>query len=73
MMDTYTCYHQIQMHSADMAKTTFGVCCGVFGFISMSLGLKNAGAMYQKMMDTVFKDQIGRNMAVYVDDMFVKS
>lgn len=39
----------------------------------MSFGLKNAGVTYQRMMDTVFKEQIGRIMAVYVDDMLVKS
>lgn len=66
MMDAYQGYHQIKMHPIDIAKTAFRVCCGVFGFVSMPFGLKNDGATYQKLMDTVSKDQIGRNMAVYV-------
>lgn len=73
MMDAYQGYHQIKMHPDDVAKTAFGVSCGIFGFASMPFGLKNAGATYQRMMDTIFKEQIGRNMAVYVDDMLVKS
>jgi len=39
----------------------------------MSFGLKNAGATYQRLMDYVFHDMIGRNVEVYVDDIVVKS
>ena len=39
----------------------------------MSFGLKNAGAMYQRLMNKIFAHQIGRNVQVYVDDMLVKS
>ncbi|KAK8923701.1 hypothetical protein KSP39_PZI019443 [Platanthera zijinensis] len=35
--------------------------------------LKNAGATYQKMMDMVFREQRGRNLEVYVDDLMIKS
>ena len=39
----------------------------------MSFGLKNAGATYQRLMNKMFTQQIGRNVQVYVDDMLVKS
>jgi len=39
----------------------------------MPFGLKNAGATYQRLLDRMFIDQIGRNMEVYVEDMVVKS
>jgi ribonuclease HI len=39
----------------------------------MPFGLKNAGATYQRLVNCMFKDQIGRNIEVYVDDMLVKS
>lgn len=61
------------MYPDDIAKTAFRVCCGVFSFERMTFGLKNARATYQKMMDNICKEQIGKNMTVYVDDMLVKS
>ena len=39
----------------------------------MSFDLKNTGATYQRLMNGMFKDLIGKSMKVYVDDMLVKS
>ena len=40
---------------------------------SMPFGLKNVSKMYQRLMNKIFTNQIGRNVQVYVDDMLVKS
>ena len=39
----------------------------------MSFGLKNAGATYQRLVNGMFKDRIGKSIEVYVDEMLVKS
>jgi hypothetical protein len=39
----------------------------------MPFDLKNAGTTYQRLVNKMFKAQIGRNIEVYVDDMLVKS
>ena len=39
----------------------------------MPFELKNAGATYQKLVNKMFSNQIGRNMEVYMDDMLIKS
>ncbi|GJS24795.1 reverse transcriptase domain-containing protein [Tanacetum coccineum] len=39
----------------------------------MPFGLKNVGATYQRLVDTIFEGQMGRNLEAYVDDMVIKS
>lgn len=73
MMDAYQGYHQVKINPSDVSKAAFGVCTGTFGFQSMPFGLENAGATYQRMMDKIFKNQIGRNLEVYVEDILAKS
>jgi hypothetical protein len=41
--------------------------------MKMSCRLKNAGATYQRCVRFYFKGQIGHNLAVYIDDIIVKS
>ncbi|KAK8914186.1 hypothetical protein KSP39_PZI024498 [Platanthera zijinensis] len=59
--------------SPDVKDVSFITREGCFSYKMMSFGLKNAGATYQCMMDRVFKNQRGRNLEVYVDDLIVKS
>ncbi|RDX88229.1 hypothetical protein CR513_30207, partial [Mucuna pruriens] len=72
-MDAYSGYNQIRMHPDDEEKTAFITEAGAFCYKVMPFGLKNAGATYQRLMDKVFKEIIGKDMEVYVDDMVVKS
>ena len=61
------------MHEADQEKTSFVTSQGLFCYKVMPFGLKNAGATYQRLMNKMFAQQIGRNVQVYVNDMLVKS
>ena len=61
------------MHEANQVKTSFVTSQGLFCYKVMPFGLKNAGATYQRLMNKMFAQQIGRNVQVYVDDMLVKS
>src|SRR3954471_18519447 len=54
-------------------KTAFITEFGTYYYRVMPFGLKNAGATYQRLMNKLFKHQIGKNIEVYVDDMLVKS
>jgi len=72
-LDAYKGYHQISMKRIDEDKTAFHTDQGIFCFKKMPFGLKNAGATYQRLIDKTFKDQIGRNVEAYVDDIVIKS
>nr|KYP55813.1 Transposon Ty3-I Gag-Pol polyprotein [Cajanus cajan] len=72
-MDAYSCYNQIRMHPADEDKTAFITDQANYCYKVMPFGLKNAGATYQRLMDKVLVNQLGRNVEAYVNDMVVKS
>ena len=61
------------MAEEDQEKTIFVTSQGLYCYRVMSFGLKNAGAIYQRLVNQMFKKQIARNAEVYVDDMLVKS
>jgi len=61
------------MHPKDKEKTAFTTDGANYFHEVMPFGLKNVGATYQGLMDKVFKEMIGRNVEVYVDDIVVKS
>ncbi|KAL0313454.1 UNVERIFIED_CONTAM: Transposon Ty3-G Gag-Pol polyprotein [Sesamum radiatum] len=73
MMDASQGYHQIMLALEDRKKVSFITSSGTFCYVAMSFGLKNVGATYQRLVDKIFRSQIGRNVEVYVDDMLVKS
>ncbi|GJS03653.1 reverse transcriptase domain-containing protein [Tanacetum coccineum] len=71
--DAYKGYHQIQMAKEDEEKTAFYTDQGTYSYTKTPFGLKNAGATYQRLVDSTFQSQIGRNLEAYVDDMLIKS
>ncbi|CAL1412854.1 unnamed protein product [Linum trigynum] len=72
-LDIFSGYHQIRMAESDQEYTAFMTPMGNFCYVVMPFGLKNAGATYQRMVDAVFTNQMGRNVEAYVDDVLVKS
>jgi hypothetical protein len=68
-------YNQIFMAKEDVSKTAF-LCpgfVGLFEWVVMTFGLKNAGATYQRAVNLIFHDLLRVLMEVYIDDMVVKS
>ena len=46
---------------------------GLFEWVVMTFGLKNAGATYQRAMNYIFHKLIGKIIEIYIDDLVVKS
>jgi hypothetical protein len=74
-MDGNAGYNQIFMALEDINKTAFRVpgAVGLFEYVVMTFGLKNAGATYQRAMNYIFHDLIGKLVEIYIDDVMVKS
>jgi hypothetical protein len=74
-MDGNANYNQIFMALEDIHKTAFRVpgAVGLFEYVVMTFGLKNAGATYQRAMNYIYYDLIGKLVEIYIDDVVVKS
>jgi hypothetical protein len=68
-LEAYSGYHQIKMKESDQLATSFITPFGMYCYVTMSFGLRNAGATYQQCMQHVFGDHIGRTVEAYVDDI----
>ncbi|KAM2057969.1 hypothetical protein ACFX16_030599 [Malus domestica] len=71
-LDAYSDYNQIAMYKLDKEKIAFVIERGTYYYKVMPFGLKNVGATYQRLVNMMFKEQIGVTIEVYVDDMMVK-
>jgi len=65
-MDGNVRYNQIFVAEEDIPKTTFSCpgALGLYEWVVMTFGLKNAGATYQRAMNYI---------SIYIDDVVVKS
>jgi hypothetical protein len=74
-MDGNAGYNQIFMAPKDIHKTAFRVpgVVGLFKYVVMTFGLKNAGTTYQRAMNYIYHDLIGKLVEIYIDDILVKS
>jgi hypothetical protein len=71
LLDGFSGYNQVFVHSDDQEKTTFTTPWGNFMYVKMPFGLMNAGATFQREMDIVFVDELGRFIVIYLDDITV--
>ena len=83
-LDAYSGYHQITMKGFDQVTTSFITSYGLYYYVTIAFGLKNAGTTYQRCMQRCFAEQIDPpdqpdqverpkpTITVYVDDIVVK-
>jgi hypothetical protein len=62
------------MAEEDMSKMAFCYLgfIGLFEWVVMTFGLKNAGATYQRAMNLIFHDLLEIILEIYIDDVVVK-
>ncbi|KAJ9525170.1 hypothetical protein QJQ45_020696, partial [Haematococcus lacustris] len=72
-LDLQSGYHQIRISEADRPKTAFLTPMGQFQFKVLCLGLTNAPATFQRVMNNVFRPLINKSVLVYIDDILVMS
>ena len=61
------------MKESNQLATSFITPFGMYCYVTMPFGLRNAGATYQRCMLLVFGEHIGSTVEAYVDDIIVKT
>jgi hypothetical protein len=66
-------YHQIYMKEEDKASTSLVTPFGMYCFVRMPEGLKNADSTFSRLTKKVLENLVGCNIFTYVDDIVVAS
>ena len=69
--DNFLGYHQIWIAKEDCHNTMFFTEWGCFQYTVMPFGLKNAPAIFSRVVVVVFKEFIQKFLQVYMDDKTV--
>jgi len=72
-LDAYSGFHQIRMNKEDKRHTAFVTVDGLYCYVVMPYGLRNALPTFLRGMNFTFRDLIRNIVEVYVDDIVVKT
>ncbi|MBW0481518.1 hypothetical protein O181_021233 [Austropuccinia psidii MF-1] len=73
-MDCMKIFHQNGVKANSMKVPRIICHMGIYEYTRMTFGIKNAPAHFQRMMDTIFQEEILEGwMVVYIDDIIIYS
>lgn len=72
-IDLESGFHQILINKNDREKTAFSINHAKFHFKRMPFGLKNAPSIFQRCVNDILHEFIGKFAYVYIDDVLIFS
>ncbi|KAK3507946.1 hypothetical protein QTP70_005050 [Hemibagrus guttatus] len=72
-LDLRSAYNLVRIQEGDEWKTAFHTTHGHYEYCVMPFGLTNAPAVFQALINEVFRDLLGRSVIAYIDDILVYS
>ncbi|KAK3514290.1 hypothetical protein QTP70_012912 [Hemibagrus guttatus] len=72
-LDLRSAYNLVRIHEGDEWKTSFHTTHGHYEYCVMPFGLTNTPAVFQALINGVFRDLLGRGVIAYINDILVYS
>jgi hypothetical protein len=66
-------YHQLRLNPSDVPRTAFNTHLGNFEWQVMPMGLSNAPAVFQSVMNRLFAPLLNKFVCIYLDNILVTS
>ncbi|MBW0568707.1 hypothetical protein O181_108422 [Austropuccinia psidii MF-1] len=71
-MDALKCFHQNFLTENAKKLLRIIVRCGIFEYLRMPFGIKNAPSHYQRIMNTIFPEELSELwLIIYIDDIII--
>jgi hypothetical protein len=64
-------YYQVKIKEEHRHKTAFEFESKLHGWCGMIVGYKNAPMIFQRIMNKILKDELGKGVEAYLDDVVV--
>lgn len=73
VLDLKSGFHQIKLKSTEIEKTALSINNAKYEFTRLPFGLKNAPSIFQRALDDILREHIGKICYIYIDDIIVFS
>ncbi|MBW0529982.1 hypothetical protein O181_069697 [Austropuccinia psidii MF-1] len=71
-MDALKCFHQNFLTENSKKLLRIIVHCGIFEYLRMPFGIKNAPSHYQRIINTIFPEELSELwLIIYIDDIII--
>lgn len=72
-IDLKSAFNLLRIRPKDVRKTAFKCQFGVYEFLTMPFGLRNAPSAWQRFIESLFPEEMRAHTVIYVDDILIFS
>merc|ERR1712224_408905 len=66
-------FHQLKLTPSASSKSAFATHMGLYEWTRLPFGFKSSPSIFQRLMEHIFRDHIGKHIFPYLDDLIIFS